>query len=114
MSLSKAMQELEEQHDLIRQKLRSAFNDKSRLIAELAASQKECAALRKFSLTMIRESWKSEGVDGEFVQTEAVKFGLLKEETMQKACGDNCGCAEYGEFPLNCYRLTPLAKVDAP
>ncbi len=49
MSLSKAMQELEEQHDLIRQKLRSAFNDKSRLIAELAASQKECERLRKDS-----------------------------------------------------------------
>jgi hypothetical protein len=84
-----------------------------RLQAELAAAKRDAERLRNFSLAIIRESWKSEGVDGEFVQTEAVKFGLLKEETMQKACGENCGCAEYGEFPLNCYRLTPLVKGDA-
>lgn len=50
----------------------------------------------------------SEGcdADGADIQSCALKYGLLRSETKTEACGENCACADVGDFPLECYVKT--------
>lgn len=45
-------------------------------------------------------------VDGGFIQDMGEKFGLLHNVPVTEPCGEECNCAEYGEFPQNCLRTT--------
>jgi hypothetical protein len=48
-------------------------------------------------------------IDGYQLQELALKHGLLREQTMDKPCGEYCECANIcgsGEFPMECYRAT--------
>jgi hypothetical protein len=50
-------------------------------------------------------------IDGGWLQDEAVKHGVLIEVEATEPCIDpeigNCACAEYGDFPMTCYRVNP-------
>lgn len=52
-------------------------------------------------------------IDGGSAQEKALELGLLGCVTVAEACGDECRCAEYyDEFPAECLRATPLAKLE--
>jgi hypothetical protein len=52
--------------------------------------------------------------DGSDLQDLAVKFGLLRIETMPEACSEECACRCNGStFPTECYRKTYLAAISA-
>ncbi len=66
-----------------------------------------------------KTDWPDGGdLDGFDFQELCVKHGLLATVEVTEACGDNCGCAEYTDFPTTCYRRTELsrrtASVEAP
>lgn len=43
--------------------------------------------------------------DGCDLQDIAVKFGLLEARRVTEPCGENCQCAEWDDFPMDCYFL---------
>jgi hypothetical protein len=45
-------------------------------------------------------------IDGLDVQEWAEECGLLARVEVVEPCGESCGCAEYGCFPMICYRPT--------
>ena len=71
--------------------------------------------LEKFGSWCLIEM-RSEGggdIDGGSAQDKALELGLLGWVTVLEACGENCRCVEYyGEFPAECLRATPLAKLE--
>jgi hypothetical protein len=55
-------------------------------------------------------------IDGGWLQDKAVECGVLVEVEATERCVDpeigNCACAEYGDFPMTCYRLnSELAAI---
>lgn len=49
--------------------------------------------------------------DGGDVQKALLRHGLLEPVTMAGPCDpDHCACADVGEFPLECYRVTELGR----
>jgi hypothetical protein len=44
-------------------------------------------------------------LDGGDVQDLAEKTGVLVPVKVTEACGENCACAEWDDFPLDCYRM---------
>lgn len=52
--------------------------------------------------------------DGGTVQDVAEKHGVLIRTTVTERCDpEHCVCAEYGDFPLECFRLAPLVTPPA-
>lgn len=45
------------------------------------------------------------GVDGFELQDMAEAAGVLVRVTVDKPCGEHCACAEFGDFPQDCFRL---------
>lgn len=45
-------------------------------------------------------------IDGGDLQDWAEQCGLLKAEQVTEPCGEFCGCADYGDFPMTCYKAT--------
>jgi len=58
---------------------------------------------KEFANEIIDISRESD-IDGADVQDLAVKWGLLVEEMVNEPCDGDCVCAEYGAFPVSCYR----------
>ena len=53
-----------------------------------------------------------DSIDGSDLQDAMERFGVLAKHQVTESCGDHCRCIEYGEFPHDCYRLTPgVAKI---
>lgn len=50
-------------------------------------------------------------VCGGDIQDWAVEAGLLIEHQVTESCGENCACAEYGDFPHKCYRYSTEASA---
>jgi hypothetical protein len=50
-------------------------------------------------------------VEGGDIQDFATRAGLLDPVEVTERCGDGCVCAEYGSFPMICYRETPLGTA---
>lgn len=50
--------------------------------------------------------------DGLDLQEIAEKHGLLEPTTVTEACGEDCACSEYDDFPMVCYRFSKLLKGD--
>lgn len=48
--------------------------------------------------------------DGGDIQEWGVELGLLKAVPVSAPCGEGCVCADYGDFPMDCYRPT-VARV---
>lgn len=81
--------------------------EKDARIAALEAENAQMAALAKFGLACLIESRDSLGdLDGGWIQDEAVRCGLLIETTVHAPCGDECLCAESGDFPMRCYKYS--------
>lgn len=64
-------------------------------------------SLRAFAQAILRDF--PEGAPDCFgIQDLAVEHGLLEGVEATESCGDDCWCAEYGGFPMTCYRRTEL------
>lgn len=44
-------------------------------------------------------------IDGGSIQDKLEELGLLVSVPVTEPCGENCLCAEYGDFPQECLRL---------
>lgn len=42
---------------------------------------------------------------GDCLQEKAKDMGLIVPVTVTEACGEDCACAEYADFPQECLRL---------
>lgn len=71
---------------------------------------RELALLRTFA-QRIMTNWPEGGVDGGELQDTAVDCGLLEPNEVSEPCGENCRCAEYGDFPVTCYRPTTALRA---
>jgi hypothetical protein len=60
--------------------------------------------LRNFANAMIDIALEGCDADGAQIQELAVEHGLLKPEHRTERCGDACSCAEYADFPVECFR----------
>lgn len=69
---------------------------------------KEIATLRGFAQDVMEDWPESSGIDGGDLQNIAEKHGVLRAETRTEPCGENCMCADHGDFPAMCYRKTAL------
>ena len=50
-------------------------------------------------------------LEGRAIQKKAIEFGLIYEVIATESCGGECNCADFGEWPIACLRLTDKAKV---
>jgi len=50
-------------------------------------------------------------LDGGSIQDKLEELGLLVSVKVDKPCGENCVCQEYGDFPQNCLRLAEGLKL---
>lgn len=71
-------------------------------VAQLIALHK-LAAYGLSCLEASRESFSD--LDGGWLQDEAVRLGVLATVQVAEACGEDCTCAEWDDFPQECYRL---------
>lgn len=60
--------------------------------------------IRNFANAMIDIALEGADADGGHIQELAIKHGLLKPEQRTERCGDTCSCAEYADFPVECFR----------
>lgn len=60
--------------------------------------------LCNFANAMIDIALEGADADGGHIQELAVKHGLLMPEQRTERCGDSCQCAEYADFPVECFR----------
>lgn len=49
-------------------------------------------------------------LDGCDIEDYAVACGLFERQYVTESCGDKCRCAEYDDFPTNCYRPTEIGR----
>jgi len=71
--------------------------------------------LEKFGQWCLLEMRSDGGgdLDGGAAQDKAQELGLLGFVTVTEPCGEECRCAEYyAEWPAECLRATPLAKLE--
>ena len=76
-------------------------------IAEL----EQCAAFVQW----VRQEWHHDGdIDGGALQDALTECGLLTPTEVHAPCDpEACQCAEYGEFPVVCYRWADAARQEA-
>ena len=60
--------------------------------------------MRDFANSMIDIALEGGDADGAHIQELAVKHGLLKPDQRSERCGESCSCAEYADFPVECFR----------
>lgn len=84
------------------QQLRDLLKSRAEQPAPVASEN-----LRNFANSMIDIALEGCDADGAQIQELAVEHGLLKPEQRTERCGDTCSCAEYADFPVECFR-----KVD--
>jgi len=76
------------------------------LISETPDSETAKDALAAFGLSVIKEARGELGdLDGGWIQDEAERLGVLRKVEVTEPCGELCHCAEYGDFPQDCYRI---------
>ena len=63
--------------------------------------------LRAFACDIL-DNLPDGGIEGDDLQDLGVKHGLLVPTEVKEPCGENCYCAEYGDFPMTCYRKSIL------
>lgn len=70
-------------------------------------AERRLGALQAFARDVMT-SWPEGDVDGGALQDYAEKHGLIVPQEAIESCGDDCVCADYGQFPMTCYRKTEL------
>ena len=70
----------------------------------------ELIALRRFAAAAL-DVWPDGDWDGGDLQDALTDCGLLLRTPALEPCGEEgrCRCVDYADFPLTCYRLTPIA-----
>jgi len=53
-------------------------------------------------------------VCGGDIQDKAKELGLLVSVEVTEPCGEECTCAEFGEFPQQCLRMIPELRPPQP
>jgi len=86
--------------------------DASRLAEALNAQAMAVEALQAFANEIVTGAFEGGSFDGGDIQDVAAKYGLLRVEQRETACGESCACSEYG-FPSQCYRKTALLGTGA-
>jgi hypothetical protein len=70
--------------------------------------------LAAFGLAVLEESrMELADLDGGWLQDKAEELGLLVRVTVAEPCGEQCRCAEYGDFPRECLRYIAQATMTA-
>ena len=63
-------------------------------------------ALAEFARWAIAEgAWNGGDVDGGEIQEKAADLGIIHQIEVTEPCGDECTCAEWDDFPHQCYRF---------
>lgn len=76
------------------------------------ASQPPVPALAKFGAAVLEEARGELGdLDGGWLQDKALECGCLESVTAIAPCGDDCRCAEYGDFPQECFQYTEEVRA---
>lgn len=76
-------------------------------LANLPAEAEKLLRVMKFGLAVLEESRTDLGdIDGGWIQDKAESLGLLERVTVTEPCGEECRCAEYGDFPHECLRYS--------
>ena len=85
------------------------------LIAHIERNQRVIEALGQFVGEIIcRDDGNLYDIDGGDIQDMAVKCGLFAPVEATESCAtetNRCVCAEDGDFPMTCYRLTDIGKL---
>jgi hypothetical protein len=81
--------------------------DCDRPTRQAAAMAREQRALLRFAARIIDETREGTEPDGGDVQDWAVEAGLLVPTPVTEACGEECACAAWDDFPQTCYRDSP-------
>jgi len=69
--------------------------------------------LEQFALAVLHEARDSLcDLDGGWIQDKGVELGVLVSIEVTEPCDpETCRCAEYGDFPMTCYRIVPQYDV---
>lgn len=70
--------------------------------------------LSRFAKWVVDEYRLHSVVDGGCVQEKAAELGVIVAVEMDGPCGAGCTCAEVDDFPLKCYRDSPLLELLVP
>lgn len=82
--------------------------ERDRLRSRLLEQHFELRSLRAFAQDCFAEWPEIEELCEEKVLVIAEEHGLMEKVEVAEPCGETCQCAEYGPFPLTCYRRTDL------
>jgi hypothetical protein len=58
-----------------------------------------------FMRALAQICWEGGSLDGGELQGLLVDVGVLVPIQVDEPCGEGCNCAEFGDFPMTCYRL---------
>jgi hypothetical protein len=75
------------------------------------AAEAQLEGLRAFADELVNIALEGANADGDHIQDLAVKHGLLTPEQRTERCGDACSCAEYSDFPVECFRKISILKA---
>lgn len=84
----------------------------NRAQSRLRADQVE--ALRAFAAAILGEAYEFGGgdIDGGWLQDKGVETGVIVKVHVEEPCSeDHCACAEWDDFPQECYRIAPFVLV---
>jgi hypothetical protein len=84
--------------------------DRKRIDPQVEPEQqsKQIEALRGFAQAVMEHWQEGWDIDSGDLHNMAVEKGLLEPVSRTEPCGENCACAECGDFPTTCYRKTEL------
>ena len=73
-------------------------------IQRLADEQSTRSKLAAFGAAVLKQHREDSGCDlyGDDIEELASKHGLLERRAVAGACGDDCTCALYADFPTEC------------
>lgn len=105
--LDALVERLDRQAFLIKSVSEGSPSSQQMLLEEAAAMLRRLQALAKFGAKVLEESRDSlADLDGGWLQDQAQELGLLEAVNVNEPCGENCNCAEYGDFPQECIRYS--------
>lgn len=88
------------------------------LRSALSQAQRDSERLLQFAgeaIMAVRGSHIGSDWDGGSIEESMERCGLIAKVRATEPCGEDCSCAEWDEFPQDCFRATPLGQsaIDA-